>query len=273
MIHSFDDFEFDAGKLELRRTGRPVKADALLLRILAVLVQRPGDLITKQEIVSQVWDDRAISDNALSVSMARLRKLLGHQRSGREVVVNVHGRGYRFVRAVTPRDSQLGPVLSAPSLGRVGMPFVGRTFALQTVRGALEEAHAGSGSFCVLSGEAGIGKTRAVEIAAREAAAAVGLWRGVVAAKQGDAPALWPLVQLLRELCARSSLDLTGRPLSPCSPRIWHRCCRSWPPSMLATHPPPLAAGSRRTTPPRATASVTPWRACCARPQLPSLAS
>ena len=222
MIHSFDEYEFDADKLELRRAGRPLKADALLLRILAVLVQRPGDLITKQEIVSEVWDDRAISDNALSVSMARLRKLLGHQRSEREFVVNVHGRGYRFVRAVTPRDSQLGPALSAASLGRVGTPFVGRAYALKTIREALEEAHAGSGSLCVLSGEAGIGKTRAVEIAAREASAAGWPVAWGRCREEGDAPALWPLVQLLRELCARASLDISrlSADLAPLLPEL-----------------------------------------------------
>jgi hypothetical protein len=39
MIQSFDDYEFDADKLELRRAGRPIKADRLLLRILRVLVR------------------------------------------------------------------------------------------------------------------------------------------------------------------------------------------------------------------------------------------
>jgi len=91
MIQSFDDYEFDADKLELRQSGRPIKADTLLLRILRVLVRRPGDLITKGELVAEVWSGRVVSDNALSVSMARLRKLLGHARRSREVVLNVHG--------------------------------------------------------------------------------------------------------------------------------------------------------------------------------------
>ena len=214
MIHCFDEFEFDSDKLELRRAGQPIKADAQLLRILSVLVRRPGDLITKQEIVGEVWQNRAISDNALSVSMARLRKLLGHQRGGREIVVNVHGRGFRFVRAVTPRDAPLGPVLSARGAGRVGAPFVGRAHALKIVREALEEASSGSGSLCVLTGEAGIGKTRALEIAAREAAAAGWPVAWGRCRESGDAPALWPLVQLLRELLDQTALDVTREPLS-----------------------------------------------------------
>jgi len=207
MIQSFDDYEFDADKLELRRAGRPIKADRLLLRILRVLVRRPGDLITKHEIVAEVWDDRAVSDNALSVSMARLRKLLGHERSRREMVLNVHGRGYRFMRPVTTRDEAMGPALASSAAGRVGTPFVGRARVLTHLREALQDAAAGSGSLSVLSGEAGIGKTRVVEVLAREAAAsglpvAWGFCREV-----GDAPALWPLTQIARELIQKLGLD------------------------------------------------------------------
>jgi len=133
MIQSFDDYEFDADKLELRQSGRPIKADTLLLRILRVLVRRPGDLITKGELVAEVWSGRVVSDNALSVSMARLRKLLGHARRSREVVLNVHGRGYRFVRPVSARDAVLGPTLAGAAAGRVGTPFVGRARVLTVV--------------------------------------------------------------------------------------------------------------------------------------------
>lgn len=216
MIQSFDDYEFDADKLELRRSGRPVKADTLLLRILRVLVRRPGDLITKSEIVSEVWNGRIVSDNALSVSMARLRKLLGHARSSREVVLNVHGRGYRFVRPVSARDAVLGPALAGSASGRVGTPFVGRVHVLAGLREALQDAHAGSGSLCVLSGEAGIGKTRAVEVLAREVSAAGLPVAWGYCREVGDAPALWPLTQLARELVTKLSLDLR----EPCMAKL-----------------------------------------------------
>lgn len=207
MIQSFDDYEFDANKLELRRGGRPIKADRLLLRILRVLVRHPGDLVTKHEIVKEVWDDRAVSDNALSVSMARLRKLLGHERNRREMVLNVHGRGYRFMRPVTARDAALGPALASAAAGRVGTPFVGRARVIASLREALQDAAAGSGSLSVLAGEAGIGKTRVVEVLAREVSAsglpvAWGYCREV-----GDAPALWPLTQLVRDLIVKLELD------------------------------------------------------------------
>lgn len=209
MIASFDDFDFDGEQLELRQAGAPVKADTLLLRLLGALLRRPGELITKRQLLADVWGNRALSDNALSVSISRLRKLVGHAQSGHEVIVNVHGRGYRFVRPVTPRDTHRGPVNAAPVQPvHLGPPFVGRERVLQSLREALEAAQAGHGSVCILSGEPGIGKTRVVEIAGHDATAlglpvAWGRCREV-----GDTPALWPLAQLLREVLAALPLQL-----------------------------------------------------------------
>jgi eukaryotic-like serine/threonine-protein kinase len=203
MIQCFDEFEFDADNLELRCTGRPLKADALLLRMLAVLVRRAGQLVTKQELLAQVWSGRAVSDNAVTVAMVRLRRLLGHNRGEREFVVNVHGRGYRFVRPVEQREAELAPVLTP----QLNAPFVGRERVMKQLQAALDEAREGRGSACMLLGEPGIGKTRAVEVLAIQAAElgvpiAWGYCREV-----GDTPPLWPFAQLVRELLVKIPLD------------------------------------------------------------------
>jgi DNA-binding winged helix-turn-helix (wHTH) protein len=97
VILGFDEFELDEARLELRRAGQVVKADALVLKLLAVLARNSGRLVTKDELVDAVWEGRAVADNVLTVSMARLRKTLGHRRGEREFVATVYGRGYRFV--------------------------------------------------------------------------------------------------------------------------------------------------------------------------------
>ncbi|HMI89707.1 MAG TPA: winged helix-turn-helix domain-containing protein, partial [Polyangiales bacterium] len=88
----FDEFELDGHRLELRRGGAPIKVDALVLRLLVCLVRRPGSLVTKEEIVAEVWAGRAVADNVLTVSMARLRKAIGQSRGGREFVATAYGR-------------------------------------------------------------------------------------------------------------------------------------------------------------------------------------
>src|SRR5688500_8127602 len=111
MIFCFDEYELDPHSLELRRAGLPIRADAVAVRLLAALVLDAGRLVTKSELISRVWSDRAVSDNVVTVAMTRLRKTLGHKPGEREFIVNLQGRGYRFVRPVAKLDRVLEPVL------------------------------------------------------------------------------------------------------------------------------------------------------------------
>ena len=77
IIYAFGAFELEPDKLELRCAGAAVKADALVLRLLVVLVEHAGELVTKEELFSRVWADRAVSENVITVAMVRLRKALG----------------------------------------------------------------------------------------------------------------------------------------------------------------------------------------------------
>lgn len=209
-IYAFDDFVFDAGKLELTRAGELARANTLTLRLLGVLVESAGHVVTKQELLDRVWDGRRVSQNVVTVAMTRLRRALGHPQGARDLVVNVHGRGYRFTREVVRRDAEPDASMlaqTAPLL--VAAPFVGREGVLGHLRAALAEAREGSGSVILLTGEPGIGKTRAAEVLGGEAAGyglpvAWGYCREV-----GDTPPLWPFVHLLREVIAQAPLDMS----------------------------------------------------------------
>ncbi|MET0342725.1 MAG: AAA family ATPase, partial [Polyangiales bacterium] len=199
MLFCFDDFALDPERLELRRAGVPVRIDALVVRLLSALVRDAGQLVTKNELIARVWDGRAVSDNVITVAMVRLRKTLGHKAGEREYVVNLHGRGYRFVRPVATREES-GPSELVVATTRLGGPFVGREDLLETLRGALLAARAGSGGAVLLVGEAGLGKTRAAEILAAEASAAACTVAWGHCQEAGDTPPLWPIAQIVREL-------------------------------------------------------------------------
>ena len=203
----FDDFELDSERLELRRAGKLIKADHVVLRLLARLLRTPGQLVTKDELVEDVWEGRAVADTAITVSMARLRKALDDRRGERELVVTVHGRGYRFARPVMIRSSAPPPLL--PSSSQHEPPFVGRERELTRLRHALDEARQGRGRMQLLLGEPGIGKTRAVEAFEREliGSDARVLWG--YCREAGDTPPLWPWLRMRRELVAGTG-DLRG---------------------------------------------------------------
>jgi predicted ATPase len=203
-VFAFDDFELDVHKGELRRAGKRVRVDGLVLRLLEVFVRRPGELVTKQELGTRVWDGRAVSDNAITVAIGRLRGALEDERGEREMVLTVHGRGYRFVRKVEVLESRPQPP-AAGGAEHTPSPLVGRERVLQHLGAALSEAGSGSGGLFVLTGEPGIGKTRMAEVMARAAAslgvpAAWGYCREV-----SHATPLWPFAGLLRNLIRQSS--------------------------------------------------------------------
>ena len=205
-LFAFDEFELDAERLELRRTGKLIKADQVVLRLLARLVRSPGQLVTKDELVEDVWEGRAVADTAITVSMARLRKALDDRRGEREIVVTVHGRGYRFARPVSVRAAPATGATPAfePQADREP-PFVGRERVLARMRHALDEARAGRGRLQALLGESGIGKTRAVEAFERELISTNAHDVRVVwgfCREAGDTPPLWPWLRLRRELSA-----------------------------------------------------------------------
>ncbi|MET0388203.1 MAG: AAA family ATPase [Polyangiales bacterium] len=211
---SFGDFTFDPVRRELRKQGTVLKVDPQQIDLLACFLSSPGVLLSKHELLQRVWDGRAIADSALSVAIAKLRKVLGDSASTHEYIENRYGRGYRFLLPVvvveTPRLDE--PV--APTLEPVAVPLVGRVEYLQQLTTALGRIMRGEGSLVALLGEPGIGKTRlaeALEASARQRGVR-SAWGRFLAAE--GTPPLWPLVQVLRELNTDGIADEALRLLS-----------------------------------------------------------
>jgi DNA-binding winged helix-turn-helix (wHTH) protein len=97
----FDEFRFIVPTLELLRIGSdgssiPIPLGTRAAEILHLLLQRHGELVSKDEIMDAVWPDMAIQDNNLTVQVAALRRALDDGRDGGSCIQTVPGRGYRF---------------------------------------------------------------------------------------------------------------------------------------------------------------------------------
>ncbi|HKP61281.1 MAG TPA: AAA family ATPase [Polyangiales bacterium] len=218
---AFDDFSFDDVRYELSRSGAPLRVDTQVLELLAFLLRNPARLVTKEELIAEVWQGRALGDNVISVCVAKLRKALGGPAN--RCITNVYGRGYRFLRPVrvltTPPAAapESSPAVPPPTpvpepMGGGGSPFVGRSAAVGRLQAALARARGGRGGLCALLGEAGIGKTRAAEVLEEQALAAgfrVSWGRCHVF---GDAPPLWPWLQVVRSCEAQLPAELIEQP-------------------------------------------------------------
>lgn len=96
-IYEFGPFRLDPVVRRFERDGRVVPLTSKVFDILLLLVRRRGSLVTKEELMSEIWPDRVVEENNLTVSMSSLRRSLGESYRQNEYIETVPGRGYRFV--------------------------------------------------------------------------------------------------------------------------------------------------------------------------------
>ena len=102
MVKTFGDFEFDVRRRRLRARGQPVRLSGQAIDLLCLLLERPGELITREEIERTLWPDRNVNfDHSLDVVVSRLRTVLGDKGPSPRYIETVPRRGYRFVEPVT----------------------------------------------------------------------------------------------------------------------------------------------------------------------------
>jgi len=119
MIYRFGIFEVDTTAGELRRKGLVVRIQDQPFRVLTVLLDARGRILSKEELRAQVWasDIHVEIDGALSVAVAKLREALGDNATNPRFIETVPRRGYRFIAVVesidTARNADPTPVVSA----------------------------------------------------------------------------------------------------------------------------------------------------------------
>ena len=97
---SFGPFRLLPTKFLLLEGGKPVPLGSRALVILIVLLERPGQLVSKQELMSRVWPNIFVDPANLTVHMSALRRVLRDGRDGNRFIINIPGRGYSFVASV-----------------------------------------------------------------------------------------------------------------------------------------------------------------------------
>jgi cholera toxin transcriptional activator len=100
--YRFGVFEVDAAVGELRRQGIRVKLNAQPFQVLLMLLERPGELLTRDQIASELWIEGTFVDyeHGLNSAMNRIREALGDTASNPRFVETLARRGYRFVAPV-----------------------------------------------------------------------------------------------------------------------------------------------------------------------------
>jgi DNA-binding winged helix-turn-helix (wHTH) protein/predicted ATPase len=196
IIYWFGDCELDLLRYELRRGGRPRHLEPQVFEVLSYLVRNRDRVVTKNELLDQVWGSRFVTESALTSRLKAARRAVGDSGREQRVIRTVHGRGYRFLAPVQEGGQGTpGPAaLPAP---------IGREAELQRLAALLELAAAGRRQVVFVTGESGIGKTTLVEAFAEGAGRRDGLLvaRGQCLEHRGTPEPYLPILDALARLC------------------------------------------------------------------------
>jgi DNA-binding winged helix-turn-helix (wHTH) protein len=159
-IIRFGKFELDARSGELRSRGLRIRLQEQPLQVLLMLLEHPGEVVSRQQIRQRLWPDGTFVDfeHSINAAIKRLRDALGESVTRQRYLQTLPRRGYRFV----------GEIGRTP----VRIQAVGRAKERAQLLAGLASASAGHGHLLCVSGETGIGKTTLVEQFLDEATAA-----------------------------------------------------------------------------------------------------
>ncbi|MEO8010762.1 MAG: winged helix-turn-helix domain-containing protein [Dokdonella sp.] len=121
----FGNAVLDGASLELRVSGEQVALEPKPLELLLCLLQHPGEVVTKQELLDAVWPGRVVTEGVLVKAVAKVRAALGDGEG--EIVRTVHGYGYRLVADVQLRSTARPPTSNAMLNLQVGDRVPGRS--------------------------------------------------------------------------------------------------------------------------------------------------
>ena len=112
----FGRFRLDLGRRELWRDKTLMRVANRALDILCVLVSAKGNVVTKDELMAQVWSGLVVEESNIHVHVSALRKALDEGDSGQTYIVTVTGRGYRFIGLEPPTPAHKTVTQLNPSL-------------------------------------------------------------------------------------------------------------------------------------------------------------
>jgi predicted ATPase/DNA-binding winged helix-turn-helix (wHTH) protein len=158
---AFGPFTLVPERQLLLRGEAPVRIGGRALDILTALVERPGEIVTKRELMARVWPNTIVDEANLKVNVAALRRTLGDGGSNdARYIATVQGRGYRFIAPLTASaSSELALASAVATTRRHNLPtattsIVGRADAIDAVWRDFEVSR-----LVTIVGAGGIGKT------------------------------------------------------------------------------------------------------------------
>src|SRR5215469_1079129 len=100
VLYEFGPFRADPDQQVLLRDNQPVAITPKVFETLLLLLRRSGEVVTKDDLMKELWPDAFVEESNLSQNIFMLRKALGDGADERRYIVTIPGRGYRFATDV-----------------------------------------------------------------------------------------------------------------------------------------------------------------------------
>jgi len=153
------DLHFDSFRLESNKRlwlgAQLIDLRPQALAVLRYLAERPGQLVTRAELLAQLLPGTYVTKSAIRACVHAIRKAL-NEGSDTQVIETVSRQGYRFIASILTPPPSLNTQVSIPN-------FVGRERELALLHTAFTQAQGGEQQLILLLGEPGIGKTTLVD--------------------------------------------------------------------------------------------------------------
>ena len=164
---SFGPFRLLPSRQLLLEADKPLRIGNRAFDVLTVLVEKAGEIVSNEELFARVWPNTFVEEVNLRVQVAAIRKALGDGRAGDRYVVNIPGRGYRFVApiSISQTPAHVALIVAVETSHNLPIPLTrifGRAETINAVVALLQQRR-----FVTLVGPGGIGKTT-VALAAAE---------------------------------------------------------------------------------------------------------
>jgi DNA-binding winged helix-turn-helix (wHTH) protein len=251
---AFGKYRLDLAAQQLWHGRQPVTLRRKSWQVLVHLAQRPGVLISTDELLDAVWPATAITPNTLTNVIGELRRALRDRGAAPRIIETVHRRGYRFIAPIDGAAAAAAEsIATAPEAGQARPAFIGRAAELQRLHALWQQALRGRRQVVFITGEPGIGKTTLVDRFvndARESAAAAAAWRVARAQcieQHGAGESYMPLLEIVEGLATGGDGRGVIEALRRCAPTWLAQLPALLPPAeMQALRTSMLGSGSPR---------------------------
>src|SRR3954451_12169082 len=125
----FGVFETDLRAGELRKYGIRIKLQSQPFKVLSILLTRPGEIVTREELQQQLWGSETVVnfDHSLGTAINKVREALGDSAENPRYIETLAKRGYRFIAPVQVLDGAeepVKPIAIDSTAGAISIPAI-----------------------------------------------------------------------------------------------------------------------------------------------------